>query len=71
METKLYDANVAGMICAQHIAELDDAAVDHVEMYWLGGETIPENARLTHRYCTWARSKKERTSAQKVEAEYQ
>jgi len=34
-------------------------AVDHIEMYWKGGKTIPENARLTHRYCNWARSKKD------------
>jgi hypothetical protein len=28
-------------------------------MYWKGGKTISENARLTHRYCNWARSKKD------------
>lgn len=26
---------------------IDDAAVDHVDQYWLGGKTRPENARLT------------------------
>ena len=31
------------------------AAVDHIEQYWRGGKTIPENARLTHRYCNMAR----------------
>jgi hypothetical protein len=59
LKESLYHANPTCAICNQHIAELDDAAVDHIKMYWLGGETIPENARLTHRYCNWARSKKE------------
>jgi hypothetical protein len=55
----LYQVNPTCAICGQHIVELDDAAVDHIKMYWLGGETIPENARLTHRYCNWARSKRQ------------
>lgn len=59
LKESLYRANPTCALCNQHIVELDDAAVDHIKMYWLGGETIPENARLTHRYCNWARSKKE------------
>ena len=55
----LYDANPTCAICGQHIVELDDSAVDHIEQYWLGGKTIPENARLTHRYCNWSRPRKE------------
>ena len=46
-------------ICNQKIREVDDSAIDHIKQYWTGGQTIPENARLTHRYCNWARSKKE------------
>lgn len=42
-------------ICKQHIQSADDAAIDHIKQYWVGGRTIPENARLTHRYCNWAR----------------
>lgn len=42
-------------ICNQHILSSDDAALDHIKQYWLGGKTIPENARLTHRFCNWAR----------------
>jgi hypothetical protein len=57
LKRELYDANPTCQICGQLISDLDDAAVDHIEMYWLGGKTIPENARLTHRYCNWARSK--------------
>jgi HNH endonuclease len=43
----------------QSIAEIDDSAVDHIKQYWKGGQTIPENARLTHRYCNWARARSE------------
>ena len=57
LKQTLHAANPTCALCHQHIAELDDAAVDHVQMYWLGGPTIPENARLTHRYCNWARPK--------------
>ncbi|MDI6775933.1 MAG: DUF262 domain-containing protein [Syntrophales bacterium] len=46
-------------ICKQEIHNIDDAAIDHVEQYWKGGMTIPENARLTHRYCNWARRRKD------------
>lgn len=61
LKESLYRADPTCKICQQHIADLDDAAVDHVRMYWLGGETIPENARLTHRYCNWSRPKAEGT----------
>lgn len=59
LKEKLYAENAACQICGQHIVDIDDAAVDHVEQYWLGGKTIPENARLTHRYCNWSRSRKD------------
>lgn len=42
-------------ICQQRIQSADDAALDHIKQYWVGGKTVPENARLTHRYCNWAR----------------
>jgi hypothetical protein len=46
-------------ICCQKIHNIDDSAMDHKEQYWTGGRTIPDNARLTHRYCNQARSRKE------------
>lgn len=55
----LFEANNTCAICDQKIQEIDDSAVDHIKQYWTGGKTIPENARLTHRYCNWARSRKE------------
>ena len=57
LKRELYDHDPTCSICGQRIATIDDAAVDHIEQYWTGGETIPENARLTHRYCNWARAK--------------
>ena len=53
----LYDNDSTCAICEQKIQHIDDAAVDHIEQYWRGGKTIPENARLTHRYCNMARSR--------------
>lgn len=56
---KLYDLNPTCAICGNHINSLDDSAVDHIEQYWLGGKTIPENARLTHRFCNNSRPRNE------------
>jgi len=41
--------------CGQKIMLIDDAEIDHIEHYWRGGQTIPSNARLVHRYCNRAR----------------
>ena len=57
LKNALFEANPTCTICGQNIAEIDDAAVDHIEQYWRGGKTIPENARLTHRHCNVARSR--------------
>jgi len=55
LKEQLFTANPTCAICGQAISEIDDSAVDHIEQYWRGGQTIPENARLTHRYCNAAR----------------
>jgi len=55
LKQELFDRNPTCQLCKQAIQELDDAAVDHIEQYWRGGQTIPENARLAHRYCNAAR----------------
>jgi 5-methylcytosine-specific restriction endonuclease McrA len=47
----LWDADRTCQLCNQQIATIDDAEVDHIICYWQGGKTIPENGRLTHRYC--------------------
>ena len=59
LKDELFKDNPNCSICGQRILTVDDAAVDHIEQYWQGGKTIPENARLTHRYCNWARPRKE------------
>jgi hypothetical protein len=59
LKEELYNGDPTCAICGQKIQNIDDAAVDHIEQYWVGGKTIPENARLAHRYCNWARSRKE------------
>jgi len=55
IKEKLFKNNPTCAICQQRIHNLDDSEVDHIEHYWRGGKTIPENARLTHRYCNRAR----------------
>ena len=57
LKETLYATNANCPLCGQHINDIDDAAVDHIEQYWLGGKTDPANARLTHRYCNWSRPK--------------
>lgn len=53
----LFDSDNTCALCKQAIQHIDDAAVDHIKQYWTGGQTIPENARLAHRYCNCARPK--------------
>lgn len=55
LKQELYKVNDTCAICGNKIVNLDDAAVDHIKQYWTGGKTIPENARLAHRYCNNAR----------------
>lgn len=61
LKEDLMQADPTCAICHQHIQTIDDAAIDHIEQYWAGGRTIPENARLTHRYCNWARPRRDTT----------
>ena len=59
LKNKLWKDNPICSICGQKIEQIDDSEIDHIEYYWRGGKTIPENARLTHRYCNRSRKKKE------------
>lgn len=56
LKEELYTSSPICSICNQKIANIDDAHIDHIIQYWKGGETIPENARLTHRFCNQSRS---------------
>ena len=51
LKTKLFNNDSTCQLCNQRIHDVDDAEVDHIRHYWRGGKTIPENARLSHRYC--------------------
>jgi hypothetical protein len=57
LKQELRDADPTCAICGQRITSIDDSAIDHIKQYWMGGKTIPENARLTHRFCNWSRSR--------------
>ena len=59
LKKELFDKDPTCQICGQRIMDIKDAAVDHIEQYWLGGKTIPENARLTHRHCNNKRRRRE------------
>lgn len=55
LKQRLFDSQPTCRICSQKIHDVDDSEVDHVKHYWRGGATVPDNARLTHRYCNRAR----------------
>jgi len=59
LKQELYYDDPTCSICDQKIQNIDDAAIDHIQQYWTGGKTILKNARLTHRYCNWARPRKD------------
>jgi hypothetical protein len=59
LKESLFKNNNICSICGQKIQEIDDSAIDHIIQYWTGGQTIPENAQLAHRYCNWAKPRKD------------
>lgn len=59
LKEELYNNDPTCAICQQRISDIDDAHIDHIVQYWKGGETIPENARLTHRFCNQSRTRKD------------
>ena len=59
LKQEFYEKSPTCKICGSRISNIDDSAMDHVKQYWMGGKTVPENARLVHRYCNNARAIKE------------
>lgn len=55
LKEQLWKEDNTCQICLQKISSIDDAEIDHIICYWKGGKTIPENARLTHRFCNRSR----------------
>ena len=56
LKLELLEADPTCRICGQHINDPDTAEIDHITPYWRGGASIPENARLSHRYCNRSRA---------------
>ncbi|MDE6250770.1 MAG: DUF262 domain-containing protein [Alphaproteobacteria bacterium] len=56
-KNELFEKDNTCAICGNKIMSVDDAAVDHIEQFWMGGTTTADNARLTHRYCNNHRSR--------------
>ena len=55
IKNELFKNNSVCTICTQKIESVDDAEIDHIKFYWKGGKTIPQNARLVHRFCNRSR----------------
>jgi len=55
IKIQLWEKEPVCSICGQQIESVNDAEVDHIEPYSLGGKTETGNARLTHRYCNRSR----------------
>ena len=55
LKRQMFDSNANCTMCKNEIKMIDDAVLDHEEHYWRGGKTIPENARLAHRFCNASR----------------
>ena len=55
LKEELFEQNNTCSICGNNIKLLDDAVLDHEKHYWRGGRTVPENARLVHRFCNLER----------------
>jgi hypothetical protein len=58
LKAELFSQDSTSHLCGQKIMMIDDAALDHVQQYWEGGSTVPENARLVHRHCNITRPRK-------------
>lgn len=55
LKKEMFEQDKTCSLCEQEIKLLDDAALDHDKHYWRGGATIPDNARLAHRFCNQSR----------------
>lgn len=60
LKNQLWRQNPICDICGQQIEAVRDSEIDHIEFYWRGGKTIPENARLVHRVCNRSRKHNDR-----------
>ncbi len=57
LKSEMFEQNNTCALCYNEIRDMNDAHLDHIQHYWRGGRTIPENARLVHRSCNLARNR--------------
>lgn len=57
IKKELFQEDQTCKLCTQQILAIDDAEVDHILPYSMGGKTVIENAQLTHRFCNRVKSK--------------
>ena len=55
LKEEMFERNDVCESCGLKISHVNDAALDHDEHWWRGGKTVPDNARLVHRYCNATR----------------
>ena len=51
LKKELFENDPTCALCGNKITLIDDAVLDHDTRYWIGGQTVPENAKLCHRIC--------------------
>jgi hypothetical protein len=59
LKEEMFQQDATCKLCGSKIVLLNDAALDHHHQYWLGGQTVPENARLVHRLCNQKRPRQD------------
>ncbi|MGY8607425.1 HNH endonuclease family protein [Gluconobacter cerinus] len=64
LKAELFAADNTCAICGNEITVLEDSHVDHIIPHTKGGQTVRENARLTHRFCNQSRGAGERDAGQ-------
>ncbi len=55
LKKEMFEQSRTCALCGQEIKLISDAVLDHDTHYWRGGKTVPENARLAHRFCNASR----------------
>lgn len=56
-KVKFYNRDKSCALCGNVIHTIDDAHMDHIVQFHNGGLTVPDNARLTHRFCNQSRKR--------------
>ena len=51
LKEKLFYKGYKCSYCGSEILDINDADIDHIKPYSIGGKTIPENAQLLHKTC--------------------